>query len=260
MEQLNTRKILIDNLETNYKTAGEGPVILILHGWGGDSHSWAKVQEILANKGFTVICPDFPGFGKSPAPKEAWDVLDYVRWTNRFVESQGLEKFFLLGHSFGGRVAIKFAVHYSEKLNKLILCASGGIKQKKGIKTRIIIKLAQMGKKVFGHRLFSKFKRLAQDIFYILLRRRDYVKARGVMRPIIKKVLAEDLLPITQKIKTRTLIVWGKSDKILPLKDAYLFKSNIEDSQLEVLSWAGHSPHLEKPEELSNIIISFINP
>ena len=113
---------------------------------------------------------------------------------------------------------------------------------------------------MFGHKLLAGFKGLAQNIFYIFLRRRDYVKARGVMRQTFKKVLAEDLLPIAQKIKTRTLIVWGENDKILPLKNAHLFKSNIADSQLEVLSWAGHSPHLEKPEELANIIISFIRP
>ncbi len=62
------KELLINNLRANYKIAGQGPAILILHGWGGSSDSWLKVQEILANQGYRVVGPDFAGFGKSKSP------------------------------------------------------------------------------------------------------------------------------------------------------------------------------------------------
>lgn len=258
MERVNTKKFLINNLRTNYKIAGLGPVILILHGWGGSSDSWEKIQEILAEKGYKVICPDLPGFGKSQPPKNPWSVSDYVKWTVDFVQAQGLEKFFLLGHSFGGRVAIKIAAHHPEKVDKLILCASGGIKHEPGLKTKIIFLMAKVGNTIFGQRVLARFKDKAQNLFYVFLRNKDYVKAKGVMRETIKNVLAEDLSSYLPRIGTKTLIIWGKKDKILPVEDAYLFNKNIEGSGLEILPEARHSPHLENPEKLSNIIISFI--
>lgn len=258
MEKTNTRKILINDLRINYKVAGLGPAVLILHGWGGSSGSWEEIQEILAEKGYKVICPDLPGFGKSQPPKKPWNVGDYVKWMYDFVGFLGLERFFLLGHSFGGRVAIKMAVSYPEKLDKLILCASGGIKHEPDFKTKIIFLMAKVGNTIFGQRVLTRFKDMARNLFYVFLRNRDYVKAKGIMRETIKKVLDEDLLSCSSKVKTKTLIIWGKKDKILPVEDAYLFNKNIEGSELEILSEAKHSPHLENPEKLSNIIISFI--
>ena len=78
------KKLLINDLEANYKISGEGQLVLILHGWGGSSVSWLLVQKILTEKGFKVIIPDFPGFGKSTTPQKPWTVDDYVRWFKDF--------------------------------------------------------------------------------------------------------------------------------------------------------------------------------
>jgi pimeloyl-ACP methyl ester carboxylesterase len=101
-------------------------------------------------------------------------------------------------------------------------------------------------------------KEWARNIFYFLLRNKDYVKANGVMRETIKKALNEDLLPDLPKIKVKTLIVWGKEDKLLPVQCAYVFKEKIAGSQLEIMPKVGHSPHLEAPEKLAQIIVSFL--
>ncbi|MFQ6049683.1 MAG: alpha/beta fold hydrolase [Candidatus Paceibacterales bacterium] len=249
---------LINNLRANFKIAGSGPAVLILHGWGGSSDSWLKVQKVLAEKGYKVICPDFPGFGKSKTPREPWSVTDYVRWTFDFAKSQDLERFFILGHSFGGRVAIKFALSYPEKIKALILCSSGGIKHKPSFKNRVIIWLAYLGNVIFSPKPLARMKDGARNIFYTFLRNRDYVKANGVMRETIREVIDEDLLPSLTEIKTKTLIVWGKKDKMLPVKDAYIFKENISNSRLEVLPQNGHSPNLEAPEKLARIIVHFL--
>ena len=252
------KKILINNLEINYKEAGEGKPLLILHGWEGSSDSWIKVQEILAKNGYKVICPDFPGFGKSKTPPKAWGVDDYSNFILNLIETLRLQNFFLLGHSFGGRVATKFVIAYPEKIKSLILCDSAGIKQKWGPKEKLLFRLSKIGNALFTAKPLVRFKDRARNVFYLFLRHKDYTRADGVMKETIKKVLEEDLLPILSKIKNRTLIVWGQQDKIVPIKYAYIFKEKIENSELKILPKVGHSPHLEAPEKLAEIIIKFI--
>ncbi|MCD6528470.1 alpha/beta hydrolase [bacterium] len=250
--------LLVNNQKVNYKIAGTGPVILILHGWGGSSDSWVRVQEILAQQGYKVISPDLPGFGKSEAPFEPWGVIDYANWLNKFVNFLNIKNFFILAHSFGGRVAVKFALNYPERLQGLILCNSAGIKPKPGLKTKIIFLLARIGNTVFSQKYLVKIKKRVTNLFYIFLRHQDYVKAKGVMKETIKKVLAEDLLPCLSQIKVKTLIIWGGADKMVPLKYAFVFKEKITNSELKLLPKVGHSPHLEVPEKLADIIIKFL--
>jgi len=251
-------KILINGLKINYKIAGQGPAILILHGWGGSSDSWIQVQEILAREGFKIIVPDFPGFGKSKTPFEPWGVKEYGNFVLNLTKILELQNFFLLGHSFGGRVAIKFSVLYPEKIKSLILCDSAGIKQKWGIGEKLIFQISKIGNAIFTPTPLRRFKDKAKNLFYIFLRHRDYAKADGTMRETIKKVLTEDLLKDLPQIKIRTLIIWGESDKLVPVKYAHIFKEKIENSELKILPKIGHSPHLEVPEKLAEIIINFL--
>ena len=253
------KEILIQGIKTNYKIAGEGPAILVLHGWGGSSDSWRRVQETLSQKGYLVIVPDFPGFGKSVTPKEPWSLQNYTNFILNLIQQLKLENFYLIGHSFGGRIAIKFATQYPEKIKKLILCDSAGIKPKPGLKTRIIYWSARIGNAVFSPKHLQRFKDSARNLFYIFLRNRDYVKANGTMKETIKKVINEDLLEDLSKIKIKTLIVWGSQDKMVPLKYARVIKQKVENSTLEIIPKIGHSPHLETPAKLAEIIFKFIS-
>lgn len=252
------KTVLINNLKVNFKVAGQGPAVLILHGWGSSSASWSKVQELLSAKGYRVICPDFPGFGKSKPPKKAWSVTDYTNWTFNFTKSQKLDKFFILAHSFGGRIAVKFVVEFPEMVKALILCDSAGIKRKPDFKTKTIFLVSKMGNALFGTEILAKFKGKARDVFYTFLRHKDYVRASGVMKETIKKVLEEDLSPYLLKINTRTLTLWGEKDKTVPIEDAHTFKDKIKDSQLKILRGVAHSPHLQAPQKLIDIILNFL--
>lgn len=252
------KQISIDKLRINYKIAGEGPVILILHGWGGSSDSWLEVQRILAEKRYRIITPDFPGFGKSVIPPEPWGIKDYNNFVLEFTQKLNLNNFFLIGHSFGGRIAIKFTSQYPEKVKKLILCDSAGIKPKPSLKTLIIFWLARIGNAIFSPKYLIRIRGTARNLFYVFLRNKDYVKANGAMRETIKNVLKEDLLSEISQIRTKTLIVWGGADRMVPLKYAHIFKEKINNSELVILPKIGHSPHLEAPEILVEKIIEFL--
>lgn len=254
------KQTVINELGVNYKVAGNGDDVLILHGWGGSSDSWIAVQESLAEKGYRVLVPDLPGFGKSKTPDTIWGVDDYAAWVGEFLRQfqQKENTFFLIGHSFGGRLAVRYAVENPEKIKKLLLVASAGIKPKPEIKTMMISWAARIGNALLAPKIFRRFRDSARNLFYVFLRHKDYVKAEGTMRQVIVKVINEDLSEDLTKIAAKTLLVWGDSDKLVPLKYGRIFKERIKDSELVVLQKIGHSPHLEAPEKFSEIILQFL--
>ena len=253
---MRNEKLYIQGLKINYRTAGGKRPFLILHGWGGSSESWKAVMEELSKEDFFLICPDLPGFGMSEAPPRPWGIKDYVGFVSGFVSSLNIEKFILLGHSFGGAIAILYSVFFPEKVESLVLVGSSGLKRKKGVKTKIILSFSKVAKKI---RLPLNVENKLRKLFYaIFLRGSDYPEAKGVMREALKSALDADLDSQLSKIKCKTLIIWGRQDKIVPLKYGLLMKERIKKSKLEILPYHGHSPHLENPAKLSQMIASFI--
>ncbi|MFC1663938.1 alpha/beta fold hydrolase [Patescibacteria group bacterium] len=229
--------------------------ILILHGWGSSKKKWQKVKEILSGHGLKVVIPDFPGFGENPSSSQPWSVDDYVEWVRIFCEKENLSQFFLLGHSFGGRIAIKFAVKYPEKISGLILCGAPAIKDELEIKYLLAKALA----KFFPKLSFLPFYQFFRKIFYkYFLRKTDYLKLEGIMKETYKKVIAEDLVLYLPQIKTKTLILWGKKDNFVSVKLAFLIEDKIPNSKLMIFPKVGHNLHSEAPEKLSETLLKFL--
>jgi pimeloyl-ACP methyl ester carboxylesterase len=252
------KEIYINKLRTNYKIAGKGKPIVILHGWGGSSDSWEQVSKILALTGYKVISPDFPGFGKSLTPLKIWNLTNYMDWLENFLDFLKLKKVSIISHSFGGRVAVKFAAKYPNRIEKLILCSPAGVRIKPNLSTRTTLYANAAGGFIFNKKALNLFKGSLKSWSYFFLRNTDYVKASKAMREIMKKVLEEDLTQKLSEIKSKTLIIWGAKDKLIPLKYAYVFKGYIKNSKLKVLPKIGHSPHLENPEKLLEVIFKFL--
>lgn len=236
-------KVKIREISTNIKISGAGEPILILHGWGSSSDSLDEVRKVLSNNGYRVITPDLPGFGKSGTPTFAWTLDDYVDWTADLVESVQIKDFSLMGHSFGGRVSIKFATKYPEVLKNLVLEDPAGIKISQSLKTQIIIALAELGNLLFKAKFLRKLKEFFRDLLFSFIKKRDYVQANSLMKQVMKNALSDDLAPILPLVKTKTLVIWGSEDKVVPIKYSKVYVDNIKNSHLEVFQGAGHSPH-----------------
>jgi len=241
--------MIIKGLKINYKTLGEGKPLLILHGWGSRSDNWQKVGEILAKSGIKVIIPDLPGFGKSDKPQTAWNLDDYCDFVEEFVKILNLDKFYLLGHSFGGALAVKCGLKFPEKIDKLFLVSASCIR-----------------KKTFKNKLFkflSKFIKIKTPFFRkVFYRKSDYLSVQGVMRDTYLKVIAEDLSGVLSQVQISTVIIWGEKDKITPLKQGRLIKEKIQGSRLrqgfggqaklEIIPNVGHDLNLTAPEKLGD--------
>lgn len=235
--------------------------LIILHGWQSSKEKWQKVKELLESSDLEVIAPDLPGFKPETALEKPWNLDDYVLWLEKFTGEHPLQNFFLLGHSFGGRIAIKFAAKHPEKLAGLILVSAAGIKKKKTIWDRILLAVIKLARKLgVEETTFEKTPwRILRELFYrCFLRKTDYLNATRQQKEIMKSALEEDLKPLLENISAKTLIVWGKKDKATLLKDGYLMAERIKNSRLEILENIGHTPHLENPELLSQKIKTFI--
>lgn len=255
------KQVLIDGLTINYKIIGNGEIpIILLHGWSVDSDKYIETANQLAisDPMSVIFIPDLPGFGKSDDPLEAWIVDDYVNSVKKFADSLKLEKFVLIGHSFGGRIAIKFSVKYPEKLRVLVLTGAAGVKHPLTFKQKIFYIAAKMGRVLFSLPLINKLERSAQRLLYRAAQEKDYYEAQGVIRETFKKVIDEDLTDYLEKIETPALLVWGANDRSTPLKDAYLMKNKIPKSCLKIIDEANHSLPYQIPEKFAKITAEFI--
>lgn len=231
--------------------------LLILPGWGSNSLRWQRVKELIEERGIKVLILDLPGFNITPSPARPWGSDDYLNWIFQKIKEKNWQKFNLLGHSFGGGLAVKMAAENPEVIEKLILAAPAIIKRK-SIKTYLFYLIASFGKKIFNLPGLKIFYPSAQKLIYKLAGTRDYYLADRIMKETMKKIKKEDLEKYLEKIKIPTLILWGKKDDVLPLKDANKIKEKIRGSELKVISGARHSPHQETPEELAKIIINYL--
>ncbi len=233
--------------------------LVILHGWQGCKERWQPVKEKIEKNGVRVIVPDLPGFKKENALKEIWNLDSYVSWVKKLTEENIEGKFFLMGHSFGGRVAIKFSVRHPELLAGLILCDAAGVTPRSKIKIKFFAGSAKMGSLIFSLPGLRIFRSWAKKIAHFLVGANDYHFVQNpLMKEAFKKVINEDLTLLLPKIQNPTLIIWGEKDKTTPLDDAYLMKKEIKNSRLEILNNLSHTPYQEDPTKISELVTNFV--
>jgi pimeloyl-ACP methyl ester carboxylesterase len=235
--------------------------ILILHGWGSRAANWQRVKEGLEDRGYRVLVPDLPGFGQNTAPQESWAAENYLAWVSDFCERNNLSQFVLVGHSFGGGLAVRFTSSHPEKVKRLILIGAK-IRRHKTIKYYLGLALAYLGKIVFSVPGISSLQPLGRKILYHFVGTSDYYKLETekniIMKETFKKVVGDDLTSYLSGIKAPTLIIWGKKDFFTPLEDAYFIKREIADSELEMIENEGHSLNFKVPELLVKKIATFV--
>lgn len=249
------KKVLIKDIETNYKIFGQGTPFLILHGWGSNSDRWQKVAELLADRNIRVIVPDLPGFGKSEEPREAWSLDNYVEWVKEFSNNLPELKgdFCLLGHSFGGAIASKFSIKYNQKIEKLFLVGAAAIR-KKTIKNQMSGGISKFVK-LFN---FLPFYDSTRKAFYkFVVGSNDYLRVNGVMKETFS-IISEDLSNYLSFIKVPTVIIWGSKDNATLIKDAYFINRKIENSKLVIIPGADHSLNVKIPEILAERVLNEI--
>ena len=251
----------INGLKINYIAEGNGQQsVLLLHGWGSNIKLFSYIIEHLSTD-FKVFAPDMPGFGESDEPKEPWSVDDYTDFVIAFCEKMGIERCYIIGHSFGGRVIIKMMSRNSLpfSVDRIVLTDSAGIRPKQTLKKKIRSRIYKIGKKILSSKPVAKIAPDAMENFRQKNGSADYNAASPVMRQCLVKVVNEDLTPLIPNINVPSLLIWGDKDDATPLSDGQTMETLIPDAGLVVFEGSGHYAFLEQGERFCRILDSFFN-
>lgn len=232
-------QIKIDGVMINYEKSGAGRDLILLHGWGMDLHTFDNLVREL-NEDFTVYQIDLPGFGGSELPYP-FKLDDYVEVINEFCSSLKISDPIILGHSFGGRIGLKYASLY--KVNKLIIVASPGIKERFNL-----IKFI----KIRTYKILKKLK------ININMGSVDYKKASPKLRETLVMVVNEDLSIYLPSIKTPTLLIYGEKDRVVPLYIGEKINKKIKSSGLVIIPNANHFPYIGKFRYFLIVVKNFL--
>lgn len=237
-------KINVKNLSINYIQYGEGNDIVLLHGWGQNIEMMRPIGDNFQNR-FRITILDFPGFGESEEPKEAWTIEDYELMLEEFLKKVNVKKPIVIGHSFGGRVAIRYSAR--NPISKLVLFGSPCIRiqEELSLGVKILKKLKTLpGLNDLGEYM-KKF-----------IGSRDYKAASPIMRQTLVNVVNEDLSKFAREIEEPTLLIWGTNDTEAPLNEAKELEKIMVDAALITLPGT-HYAYLENLPRIVTILDNF---
>ncbi len=237
-------KINVKNLSINYIQYGEGNDIVLLHGWGQNIEMMRPIGDNFQDR-FRITILDFPGFGASEEPKEAWTIEDYELMLEEFLKKVNVKKPIVIGHSFGGRVAIRYSAR--NPISKLVLFGSPCIRiqEELSLGVKILKKLKTLpGLNDLGEYM-KKF-----------IGSRDYKAASPIMRQTLVNVVNEDLSKFAREIEEPTLLIWGTNDTEAPLNEAKELEKIMVDAALITLPGT-HYAYLENLPRVVTILDNF---
>jgi pimeloyl-ACP methyl ester carboxylesterase len=271
------RHIRLHGSSIGYRTAGEGPVVVLIHGMAGSSETWEPVIPLLA-KHCTVVAPDLLGHGSSAQPLGDYSLGSLASGVRDLIVALGHERATIVGQSLGGGVAMQFAYQFPERCERLVLVSSGGLGREVSTLLRA---LSLPGAEYFlsigtAPRLRGAGEAVASWLGKIGLRpagltevMRSYSSLGTeesrkaflhTLRAVIdvggQRVSARDRLYLTQDMPT--MIVWGDRDPIIPITHGYAAHEAMPGSVLHVYPGAGHYPHCHAPQKFADDLIEFI--
>ncbi len=230
--------------------------IIILPGWGDTRKTFGCLIKNL-EKDYTIYIFDYPGFGKSTFPSKDLTIYDYGEYFKNFIEEKKIKTPIIIGHSFGGRIAILLSSVYKVNIQQMILIDAAGIKPKKTWK-QYRRQTLYKGLKKLKYLLPSKIKLRYQKWLLKKFSSSDYQALPPTMMKTFQNIVNEDLTPYLSKIEAETLLIWGEKDLDTPLSDGIKMEKEIKESALIKLKNRTHYSYLEEPLLVIRILNEFL--
>jgi len=246
---------IINSQRVYYEHSGSGNPLILLHGWGGSTQSFAFTHQALSQN-FATYSIDLPGFGRSDEPAEIWGVKEYAALLIEFMKKHSIDKPILIGHSFGGKISIYTAANVAVK--KMVLVDSAGIKPARGLSYYVKVYSYKTARSLLELPLIRNYTKSIIEAYRKKAGSDDYMNASELMKKVLVKVVNEHMLEELKKITCPVLLIWGDKDTATPLSDGKMMEKLLHDAGLVVLSGTGHFSYLEKPHEFLHIVKHFL--
>jgi pimeloyl-ACP methyl ester carboxylesterase len=264
--------------EVAYRSAGGGPVVVLVHGIAGSSATWESVIPLLADR-FTVIAPDLLGHGESAKPRGDYSLGAYASGIRDLLAVLDHERATFVGHSLGGGIAMQLAYQFPQMCERLVLIASGGLG--KDVSPLLRVFSAPGSEYVLPLVLTARLHSVAASVGRVLgkvglrgdpllgeiwasyTRLTDAEAQRAfvhTIRAVIdvhgQRVSASDRLYLAEEVPT--MIVWGDRDGVIPVEHAYAAHELMPGSRLEIVEGVGHFLPVEQPQTLERLLRDFL--
>lgn len=251
--------IEINGVKVSYREGGNNSThdkpLILMHGWGCDNSALSLFERV-GRENRMVYNIDLPGFGKSEEPPTPWGIEEYTLMLEQFVERLGLDNPAILGHSFGGRIAILYASR--NPVQKLILVDAAGVKPRRSLSHYVKIYTFKIARKMYPLLVGRK---KAEKIIEHMRRSRgsaDYANSSPMMRQVLVRSVNTDLRSVMPSIKAPTLLLWGEKDTATPMRDARIMKRLIPDAGLISFPGAGHFSFIDNPYQSAAVVRRFL--
>jgi pimeloyl-ACP methyl ester carboxylesterase len=264
--------------QLSYVDRGSGPVVLFIHGILGSQRQWVELVDTMDDD-HRVVVPDLFGHGASAKPLGDYSLGAHAAALRDLLDHLGIERVTLVGHSLGGGIAMQFFYLFPERVDRLVLVASGGLGREVSVLLRsaTLPGAAQVLSVLASVPVLSRVEALGRGASKVGWRPGadvgamwtgfsslgDFESRRAFLattRAVIdiggQSISAHDHLEGAPPIPT--LIVWGSKDRMIPASHALSVESALPDCRVEIFEGAGHFPHLDDPDRFALILREFI--
>lgn len=254
--------VLTYGAELHYLEAGEGSMLILLHGLGSSAWSWSNVISSLAED-FYAIALDQIGLGDSEKLFLSYRINTLVDFLHEFYQVLGIEKASLIGHDIGGWTAAALALKYPDLVENLVLVATDPFSTAKQKRCKTFFcpatcqqTLEHLQQLFYQHDRFVNWQ-VAEQVFAQKNTINDGYTIQQLAQSIVRN---EDVLDnLLGELAIPTLIIQGNEDKLVPFSVSHRLHQEIKNSRLQILNRCGHLPHIEQPEAFTQIVRSFLD-
>lgn len=264
--RVQTGEVEVTGLRVGYERAGEGPPLVLLHGFVGDSREWRGVTLGLSDE-FSVVAWDAPGAGRSSDPLDSFRMPEYADCLVGFLAALGIERAHVAGLSFGGALALELYRRHPAVPTALVLAGayagwSGSLPADVvDQRLRRSLQLAELPADQFVAAMLPTLFPASANTEIVAAFARIMADRHPAGFRMMARALAEaDLRDVLPGVRVPTLLVYGDEDVRAPLEVAHALGAAIPASRLVVLPGVGHMSNVEVPERLNEEIRAFLRP